>query len=429
MLTQIDLTQTNKERLEFKKTSSVGDVNSQYFNAKEQKEIFSLYKETGNIKYRDLLINSVIQQAISIATKMAKYKGVKNPEQIETAKGEALYELVRTFDSYDPEQGTYSTYIRNVVKNKMLIFFKQYYGVKVPLNVVNDIETKRRGILNFIKKNQREPFKGEQSEYKGLKFNYTGDPSIMVYSPEVPVKTGNEDSYMSYFDLYESNVWKKTPDTLISVDVDGLTLDTILNQKKEHDFCEKNEKATLLSFFLNELPLRDRECLETTYLRDIDKKKAIHFLTPITSTEWKKFKRSGMNEFKIECLNAQNEVIESINFNLFSTVLDFNLNSIITDNSKLNSNTFEQINIRNFYSKVNNDLFCIRGTVKDEIKKVLIYNKKNNKLVKEFDTTSNKKISYYLNLQLAAFCSYATMGQLVKNAILKMKSKFIKNYV
>lgn len=242
-----------------------------FLSNSEKIELFLDYKNNGNLKARDKLLETMYPFAVQLCTKYLQKNNVIPHEDLQQ---EANLALLDSLDEYDPSLGSFPTYFRSRIGKYIFPAIKRYSNIiRQPDNILKNITLETKAFDDFVTKEGRYPKHGEEYvfAYKDKKHKVTFGKN---YIPNVV--SGN--------------------DTLSIGDDSEYELFDIISQKEDED--ENLEKKQLLKKIISKFSAKEKQILYYLFETSLDTKEIIQKLTPTSRGDKIRLEESSKNVLK-----------------------------------------------------------------------------------------------------------------------------------
>lgn len=251
------------------------NIENPFLSHDEKSRLFLDWKDNGNVKSRDKLLDTLYPLALQLVNKLILKTG-NNKVDVKDLQQEANLALVHVLDEsdYNPSLGTLPTYFRSRLPMYFYRALKDYGNfIRIPDNILKDLSAESKAFDQFVKENGRYPEVGEVIHYKKKEFIFGEKNRInQVFSGNNTVGEDGEET-IEYFDLIS----------------DG--------EEINFDFINQNE---VLNQVVNSLSKREREIIYYTFYTNIDISEIIYLLKPYNQQDKKRLYKRAENVLKIE---------------------------------------------------------------------------------------------------------------------------------
>jgi RNA polymerase sigma factor (sigma-70 family) len=180
-----------------------------YLSNEEKSDLFLKWRDEKCIKSRDLLIKSALPFALKIVHDYYRSKG-KASISIEDLEQEANLAVIDALDDYDPEKGSFPTFLRSRVP-KFLFPAVRAIGntVHIPSNIFRDMSLENKATEKYIRENGHEPAIGDTYlfTYNDKKYDIVFGKSISQI-PFIDTEfVENEEEGYSNIDFFSLNTF------------------------------------------------------------------------------------------------------------------------------------------------------------------------------------------------------------------------------
>lgn len=251
------------------------NIENPFLSHDEKSRLFLDWKDNGNVKSRDKLLDTLYPLALQLVNKLILKTG-NNKVDVKDLQQEANLALVHVLEEsdYNPSLGTLPTYFRSRLPMYFYRALKDYGNfIRIPDNILKDLSAESKAFDQFVKENGRYPEVGEVIHYKKKEFIFGEKNRInQVFSGNNTVGEDGEET-IEYFDLIGGG------------------------EEINFDFVNQND---VLNQVVNSLSKREREIVYYTFYTNIDISEIIYLLKPYNQQDKKRLYKRAENLLKIE---------------------------------------------------------------------------------------------------------------------------------
>jgi len=251
------------------------NIENPFLSHDEKSRLFLDWKDNGNVKSRDKLLDTLYPLALQLVNKLILKTG-SNKVDVKDLQQEANLALVHVLEEsdYNPSLGTLPTYFRSRLPMYFYRALKDYGNfIRIPDNILKDLSAESKAFDQFVKENGRYPEVGEVIHYNKKEFIFGEKNRInQVFSGNNTVGEDGEET-IEYFDLIGGD------------------------EEINFDFVNQND---VLNQVVNSLSKREREIVYYTFYTNIDISEIIYLLKPYNQQDKKRLYKRAENLLKIE---------------------------------------------------------------------------------------------------------------------------------
>lgn len=254
------------------------------FLSHDQKtELFLDWKNNGNVKSRDKLLDSLYPLALQLVHSLVDKLGNNNVE-VQDLEQEANYALLYTleYSNYDPELGTLATYFRSRLPMFFFRALKDYGNpIRIPDNILKELSAEQKAFDHYVKLNGHYPEVGEGVEFNGKEYTI-GKTKIST------VVSGNK--------------------SISEDDEIGELFDLIATEDESEDL-DMPIKSEMLQQIISSLTKQEQEILYYAFFTDMEISEIVYLLKPHTKYDRERLYKRSKNVLKIVTSEGEIEYI------------------------------------------------------------------------------------------------------------------------
>lgn len=356
----------------------------------EQKSLIYDYLINGNIKSRDLLIESNLKLCIKMAKKFTDI--TSKTDFFDDFISVGFLESIECIERYvvDHKKGnkisdaSVSTWIRNNVNYALIRYMKEKGNViKLQSTYIDDINDEKTAIECFIKENHRLPMNGE--EYIITKIKNKRNNIQEKYKKKIIFGKKNQFTNISLNEINNNDGYNNYLEKEINdkYDDDNISLNS-------YEYIQnKKEITNILNESITELNDIERDIISLKFNENLNNKQISYLLNYKTDKQLLKMLKTGKNVIKVK---YEDGCVEIINAYCFNYKIKYISDDIYNKRTKINDVLCDEIYIKPYEQIIITSESPIHSITLN--KKDMLYNNVNlnNFLLK------NTKIGYFFNV-------------------------------
>lgn len=369
------------------------------FLTNEQKtELFLDWKNNGNIKSRDKLLDALYPLALQLVHALINKIGNNNVE-VQDLEQEANYALLYTleYSNYDPSLGTLPTYFRSRLPMFFFRALKDYGNIiHIPDNILKETSSEQKAFDDYVKTYGHYPEIGEIHTYNNKEHQFGKN------NKTVSVVSGNK---------------------TVSDDEDfGEQLFDLISNGEESEDLDSELKIQTLWKIIHSLTKQEQEILHYAYFTNLEISEIVYLLKPYSKYDRERLYRRSKNSLKIITSEGQVEY----NFIVYKSAKNRKFNECNSEVIRPISHTY----LDNYQERSN--LQLLFGA--KDIQKVFLNDKDITHKVKIIENASFTDIStdklFEINCELKAGAIYSLQNYNNKCREIrdKIRKKIVQNY-
>lgn len=371
--------------------------NNPFLSHDEKTELFLDWKNNGNVKSRDKLLDSLYPLALQLVHSLVDKLGNNNVD-IQDLEQEANYALLYTleYSNYDPKLGTLATYFRSRLPMFFFRALKDYGNIiRIPDNILKEISAEQKAFDHYVKVNGHYPEVGESVEFNGKDYVVGKTKISTVVSGNKPVS--EEDETAELFDLISNN--EETEDLDLPI------------------------KSEMLQKIISSLTKQEQEMLHYAFFTDMEISEIVYLLKPHSKYDRERLYKRSKNVLKIFTEEGEVEYI----FIVYKNAKNRKHGEISSDVIRPISHP----HFENYQERSNLELiFAAKNVHKITLNGKDITDSLNVLKNESFENLAGDDILYKLSCELktGAIYSLQNYNNKLREIKDKIRKKIIKNY-